>query len=179
MTLDDEVLDWVVTVREPWLTSLMTGITYTGGVAATILLALIASVLLVRAGRTNDATLVGAAVLTGWPVMSLSKYLFGRSRPPEPERLIVIQTQSFPSGHAMMSAILATTLAVVVVRTWPRRDRRRVAALVVLVTYTLVVGLTRIYLGAHWTTDVIAGWIFGLFWALLWVWFLTRVRLTR
>jgi len=179
VSLDADVLEWVVSLREPWLTTLMTGITHTGGVAATIVLALIAAVLLARAGRRSDATLVGASVLTGWPVMNLMKHLFGRARPPEPERLIVIQTESFPSGHAMMSAILATALAVVVVRTWPRGDRRRIAALVVLVCYTLLVGLTRIYLAAHWTTDVVAGWVFGVLWALLWVWFLTRVRLAR
>jgi undecaprenyl-diphosphatase len=176
---DADVLEWAVAVREPWLTSLMTGITHTGGVGATIVLALIAAVLLMRAGRTGDATLVGGAVLTGWPVMSLLKNLFGRTRPPEPERLIVIQTESFPSGHAMMTAILATVLAVVVVRTWPRRDRRRIAAFTVLATYSLVVGLSRIYLAAHWTTDVVAGWICGVAWALLWVWFLTRVRPAR
>ena len=60
-----------------------------------------------------------------------------------------------------------------------RRDRRRIAAFTVLATYSLVVGLSRIYLAAHWTTDVVAGWICGVAWALLWVWFLTRVRPAR
>ena len=91
----------------------------------------------------------------------------------------MIRTESFPSGHAMMTAILATALAVVVVRTWPRGDRRRTAALVVLACYTLLVGLTRVYLAAHWVTDVVAGWVLGVVWAMLWVWFLTRVRRTR
>jgi len=179
VTVDGDVLGWMVAIREPWLTTVMTAITNTGGGAGTTLIAALVTLLLVRADRLRDAILVAAAVLTGWPVMSGLKALFGRERPPEPDRLIVLHTESFPSGHAMMSAILATVLAVVVVRTWPRGDRRRLGALALLGTYTIAVGLSRVYLAAHWMTDVVAGWVFGVVWALLWVWLVTRVRIRR
>ncbi|MEU5840709.1 phosphatase PAP2 family protein [Rhodococcus sp. NPDC047139] len=179
MTLDVAVLDWVVSIREPWLTDAVAVFTRTGGGVATSLIAAVVALLLVRAGRLRDAVFVAGAVFTGWPVMTLLKHLFGRVRPPEPERLLALQTESFPSGHAMTSAILATVLVAVVVRTWPRGDRRRTVATAALATYTLAIGLSRVYLAAHWLTDVAAGWIFGIAWALGWVWFVTRVRIRR
>lgn len=179
MTFDVTVLDWMVAIREPWLTTAMTVLTYTGGGIATSLIAAAATLLLVRAGRLRDAVFVAGAVFTGWPVMTLLKHLFGRARPPEPERLLVLQSESFPSGHAMTSAVLATVLVAVAMRTWPRGDRRRTIATAALATYTLVIGFSRVYLAAHWLTDVVAGWIFGIFWALGWVWLITRQRIHR
>jgi len=177
--LDATVLEWMVSIREPGLTTAVTALTHTGGGVATTLIAAATTLLLVRADRLPDAVLVAGAVLTGWPVMVLLKNLFGRVRPPEPERLLALHTESFPSGHAMTSAVLATVLVAVVVRTWPRGDRRRTAATIALAVYTVVIGLSRVYLAAHWFTDVVAGWIFGITWALLWVWLITRVRIRR
>ena len=179
MTIDVAVLDWMVSIREPWLTTAVTVLTHTGGGIATSLIASVTTLLLVRADRLRDAVFVAGAVLTGWPVMSLLKHLFGRVRPPEPERLVALQTQSFPSGHAMTSAVLATVLVAVVVRTWPRSDRRRTVATAALATYTVAIGLSRVYLAAHWLTDVVAGWIFGMAWALAWVWLITRIPIRR
>lgn len=179
MTLDLAILDWVVSIREPWSTFVVLAITHTGGVAGTMSIAAIVAVLLARAGRRRDAGLVLAAVLTGWPVMTLLKNLFGRARPPEPERLVVSYTEAFPSGHAMMSAILATVLIVVALRTWPRGTPLRTIVVAGAVAYTFAVGLSRVYLAAHWFTDVVAGWFAGVVWALLWVWLITRVGATR
>ena len=179
MILDATVLEWMVSIREPGLTTAVTALTHTGGGVATTLIAAATTLLLVRADRLSDAVLVAGAVLTGWPVMVLLKNIFGRVRPPEPERLLALHTESFPSRHAMTSAGLATALVAVVVRTWPRGDRRRTVAMIALAVYTLAIGLTRVYLAAHWLTDVVAGWIFGITWALLCVWLITRVRIRR
>jgi membrane-associated phospholipid phosphatase len=175
-TLDETMLDWVVDIRSPELTTVFTVITHTGGGVANMVVALIAVLLLLRASRPADALLVGGAVATGWPVMTAIKNLIVRARPSEPERLIDLATWSFPSGHAMMSAVTATTLAAVAIRTWPRGDRRRTAAIVGLGAYTVLVGSSRVYLAAHWSTDVVAGWILGVAWALLWVWLLTWIQ---
>lgn len=176
VTLDEAVLDWVVGIRSPELTTAMTVVTHAGGGIANAVVATIAVVLLLRASRPADALLVGGAVATGWPVMTAIKNLAVRTRPPEPDRLMDLATWSFPSGHAMMSAVIATTLVAVAMRTWPRGDRRRTAAIVGLGAYTVLVGLTRVYLAAHWLTDVLAGWILGVGWALLWVWLITWIQ---
>lgn len=92
----------------------------------------------------------------------------------------MLESYSFPSGHAMMSAILACVLGAVAVRILAAGLRRNLL-LVLLACYTLAVGLSRVYLGAHWLTDVLAGWAFGVAWAALWIWAITRrnTRLTR
>lgn len=169
MSPDDATLDLVMRLRTPLLTDVLTAVTYAGGAVATTAIAVVAVLMLLRASRPVDAMFVGGAMLTAWPVMTLLKNIFGRSRPPMPERLPDLQTLSFPSGHAMTSAVLATVLAVVALRTWPRGDRRRTVAVAAATAYTIVVGLTRVYLAAHWLTDVVAGWVLGILWALLWV----------
>ncbi|MCK0089450.1 phosphatase PAP2 family protein [Rhodococcus sp. HNM0563] len=179
MNIDEATLDWVVGIRSPELTTALTLVTHAGGGIANLVIATTAVLLLLRTSRPADALLVGGAVATAWPVMTAIKNLVVRARPDEPERLLHLATWSFPSGHAMMSAVLATTLAVVAMRVWPRGDGRRTVAIVGLGTYTVLVGLSRVYLAVHWLTDVLAGWILGFGWALLWVWLLTWVQGNR
>ncbi|WP_068161616.1 phosphatase PAP2 family protein [Rhodococcus phenolicus] len=179
MTVDVAVLDWMLGIREPALTTAVTVVTHTGGTAGVTILATVATLLLLRASRPQDALLVAGAVLTGWPVMSLLKLLFARARPPLPERLVDLSTHSFPSGHAMMSAVLAVALAAVLARSTRPQGPWRAVLYAGLACYTVAVGLSRVYLAAHWLTDVVAGWILGSLWALLWVWLVTRVRIRR
>jgi membrane-associated phospholipid phosphatase len=123
---------------------------------------------LLRSGRRAEAVMVAGAMLTGWGAMSLAKLLWGRDRPPVPERLVDISTYSFPSGHAMMSALLATVAIAVMLRSttpWLRQP----AVLAVPVVISLAIGISRIYLGAHWVTDVLAGWVFGALWGAVWI----------
>jgi len=177
MTVDRAVLDWMLDLRTPWLTDVATVITHSGGTVAAFLISAVVTVALLRARRTAEAVTVAGAMLSGWAVMSLLKLLFGRQRPPVPERLVDLDTYSFPSGHAMMSAILACVLGAVVVRVLAP-GLRRLAVLVLLACYTVAVGMTRVYLAAHWLTDVVAGWALGVAWAGLWIWALSR-RSTR
>ena len=117
-------------------------------------------------------------MLTGLLVMSGLKRIFTRTRPPVPERLIEIDSYSFPSGHAMMSAILATSVAAVILRlALPRLAK--MAMLASLGLYTIAVGFSRVYLAAHWMTDVLAGWAFGMVWAGVWIWGTAQIRKRR
>ncbi|MFO1155676.1 MAG: phosphatase PAP2 family protein [Rhodospirillales bacterium] len=77
-----------------------------------------------------------------------------------------VATQSFPNGHAMMSAITYLTLGALLARTQPRR-RVKAYLLTSAVLLTLLVGTSRVYLGVHWPTDVLAGWWAGAGWAML------------
>ncbi|WP_424809534.1 phosphatase PAP2 family protein [Rhodococcus sp. 27YEA15] len=178
MAFDQWVLDTVVDQRTPWLVDVVTVVTNSGGTVASWLIAsLLTAMLFVRGLRIEAATLAGA-MLTGNLVMSGLKLIFTRARPPMPERLIEISSYSFPSGHAMMTAVLATTTAAVVVRLGLPVIARR-AMLVLLVLYSVAVGFSRVYLAAHWMTDVLAGWTIGILWAGLWLWGARRLRLRR
>ncbi len=164
MNLDRAVLDWLVAHRTPWATTAFEIITIFGAVLPQTLATAVLALVLVARGRRRPAVTVLLAMSTGFAAMSLIKVLVARDRPPFPARLVIERTHSFPSGHAMLSATLAT-LGIVLVR----------RARLVWAGYALMEGVSRIYLAAHWTTDVLAGWCFGVLWALLVV-RLLRVR---
>jgi undecaprenyl-diphosphatase len=115
--------------------------------------------------KPAQAAMLTAAVVGGTLLSEGLKGLFGRDRPPEAWRLVEVVNDSFPSGHAMLSAVTYLTLGALVARVL---TRRRLKAYVLTVAFGLagLVGLTRIYLGAHWTTDVVAGWSLGTAWAM-------------
>jgi membrane-associated phospholipid phosphatase len=135
-------------------------------------LAAVAIVLLWRRGARADAALVAAATAGALIVNPLFKQFFSRPRPALHDPDLTLRTFSFPSGHSMGSAAVYGALAIVLVR----RVRGTVwvpvviAAAVVLVA---LIGASRVYLGAHYPTDVVAGWILGLAWLLVCVLALT------
>lgn len=118
--------------------------------------------------RKHRGVLVLLVVATvGGLVVSLGlKNLFSRPRPEFASGTSHVMTASFPSGHAMLSAVVYLTVAVLLART-TSHYRFRVYYLAVGLILTGLVGLSRIYLGVHYPTDVLAGWSFGLVWALL------------
>ncbi len=108
--------------------------------------------------------MVFGAVLSGTIVSQLLKIGFARPRPDLVPYGTEVFTASFPSGHAMMSAVVYLTLGALLART---ESRRRVKSYVMAIAavLTLLVGLSRIYLGVHWPSDVVAGWALGAGWA--------------
>ncbi|MFC4603468.1 phosphatase PAP2 family protein [Rhodococcus kronopolitis] len=173
MDLDERVLGWMLDVRTPWLTDVFLVVTNLGGTVASWAIAAAVTVALLVRRRPALAVMVSGAMLTGLLAMSGLKLVVGRARPPFPERLVDETTHSFPSGHAMMSAILVCVVAVVIVRVADRRWRTP-WVFVLLAAWTLTIGLSRVYLAAHWLTDVLAGWALGALWAALWAWGLVR-----
>ncbi|MFE7417281.1 phosphatase PAP2 family protein [Rhodococcus sp. NPDC057529] len=174
MSFDQSILDSAVEERTPGLIDVVTVITHSGGTVAAWIVSTVLTVALLLQDRRREAVLVAGAMLSGLAVMTALKNLFERQRPPLPDRLVEISSFSFPSGHAMMTAILASVLVAVVLRDVLIRHVR-IALVFLLVLYTLAVGLSRVYLGAHWMTDVLAGWAFGALWAAFWI-LLTRTR---
>jgi len=102
-------------------------------------------------------------VLVGRGLSEVQKYWIARVRPDLEPHLVVVQTSSFPSGHATSSMIFYLTLALALTRD-TRRHRAAAAAAIVL---SLLVGTSRVMLGVHWPSDVVGGWAFGLLWVLL------------
>jgi membrane-associated phospholipid phosphatase len=109
------------------------------------------------------AWVVTAVVLVA-PLTSLLKEYFGRIRPPFDEGGARYESLSFPSGH---SSGIATLVAVALVLAWPvLRPRARHVALVVGVVLVVLIGLSRMWLGVHYLSDVVGGWSLGLAWSL-------------
>lgn len=128
------------------------------------LVVLVVGFLLMRR-KPGQALILTLAVVGGTLLSESLKGFFGRDRPPEAWRLVEVHSQSFPSGHAMLSAVTYLTLGALTARIL---TRRRLKAYVLGAAFLLagVVGLTRVYLGAHWATDVLAGWSLGTAWAM-------------
>ena len=117
-------------------------------------------------GKPRLAALIAVAISGGMVLSALMKRGFDRPRPDLVPHGVIVTSASFPSGHAMMSAIVYLTLGVLLARTQPLLAFR-VYLLFLSVCITILVGLSRIYLGVHWPTDVFAGWAFGIAWSLL------------
>jgi undecaprenyl-diphosphatase len=111
-------------------------------------------------------------VLGGLAAGTILKDVFQRPRPDLVPYSVYVSGASFPSGHSMMSAVTYLTLGALLARS---HERKRIKAYFLLVAMflTFSVGVTRVYLGVHWPTDVLAGWTAGAVWALL-CWLLAR-----
>ena len=124
-------------------------------------------------GLVRNAAFVLVASVGGWVLNDLLKAIFARPRPSVVPHLREVFTLSFPSGHAMVSAVVFLTLGALLMHVAERRIVK-FYCMTVAVVATALIGATRVYLGVHYPTDVLAGWMFGTTWALL-CWLLLRV----
>jgi undecaprenyl-diphosphatase len=116
--------------------------------------------------KVTTAAFLTVAIAGGAIASALLKFGYARPRPEVVAHLVEVHTASFPSGHAMNSAITYLTLGALLARA--QKDWRvRVYLLAVAIILTLVIGVSRVYLGVHWPSDVIAGWCVGGSWAVL------------
>ena len=152
-------------VGPAWLALATRDITALGGVTLLTLLTLLAAGYLLAARRAATALFLVAAVSGGATMSMLLKPAFSRARPELVAQLIDVHSASFPSGHAMNSAVTYLTLGVLLARA-ERVPRVKVYLIFAALMLTLLVGLTRVYLGVHWPTDVLAGWVVGGAWAI-------------
>lgn len=149
-----------------WVEEFGRDVTGLGGIGVLAALTLAVAGFLRLQGRRGSMWLVLAAVAGGQAASTLFKLGFDRPRPDLVPHGAITYTSSFPSGHAMMAAVTYLTLAALLARVQPRR-RLKAYILTLAVLVTLAVGVSRVYLGVHWPTDVLAGWTAGAGWALL------------
>jgi undecaprenyl-diphosphatase len=161
----------------PWAEEMFRDLTALGGVVVLTLttLAVVGYLLLCR--MNGAALLVVLAALGGWCLSTLLKHAFDRPRPGLVTHLSHAYTSSFPSGHSMLSAVIYLTLGALLSR-FVRRLRRRLYILGVAILLTTLVGVSRVYLGVHYPTDVLAGWSVGLVWAMV-CWLAARFLQSR
>ncbi len=147
-----------------WLFEVARDVTSLGSYAILGTIFVLVIVYLLLARRRGDAVHLGAAVLAGVVLSNLLKVGFNRPRPGL-DNAPAVFTSSFPSGHATMSAVVYLTLGVMLSLHEDSRGLRGfyLAAASLL---TLAVGVSRVYLGVHYPTDVIAGWCLGIAWAI-------------
>lgn len=134
-----------------------------GWTLATLITAAIVGWLLL-AGRGRQALFVAVAVLGAALLAQALKGVVERPRPDLVPHGVAVFTYSFPSGHATHAAATYLTLSALLARFQPRR-RLKIYTIALGVLVTLAVGLSRIYLGVHWPSDVLAGWTLGSCWA--------------
>jgi undecaprenyl-diphosphatase len=152
-----------------WLEEAARDITGLGGYAILTIVTLAAIAYLAMAGKRGAAVLVVVAILGGMAISTGLKLGFERPRPDLVPHGARVYTASFPSGHAMLSAVVYLTLGSLLTRL---QARRRIKAFFIgmAVFLALLVGASRVYLGVHWPSDVLAGWCIGAAWASL-CWF--------
>jgi undecaprenyl-diphosphatase len=124
-------------------------------------------------GAPRKASFLLIAVVLGTLLNRLIKYAVGRPRPDIVAHATYVSTESFPSGHAANSAIVYLVLGMLLARV-ETTYAAKVLVLAVCILMTAAIGLSRIYLGVHWPSDVLAGWLMGASWALLCWYVLTR-----
>ncbi|MFG1480293.1 phosphatase PAP2 family protein [Xanthobacter sp. V4C-4] len=149
-----------------WLEEMMRDFTALGSTGVLTLLTLVVLVFLLMTQKRHAALLVAVSVAGGTALSQVMKWGFDRPRPDLVPHGAAVYTQSFPSGHAMLSAIVYLTLGALLART-QARTRVKVFLVGTAAVVTVCVGVSRIYLGVHWPTDVLGGWMLGAGWAAL------------
>jgi membrane-associated phospholipid phosphatase len=160
---DPRVLAFVIAHRAPWLTSLAKVLTWLGSTLVLWPVAIVAGLGLSRWRRRWLPAVLPALALAGaWAGSLLIKGLVGRPRPPVADRLAAVHSSSYPSEHAAQALATWGMLALMLMAGRSAWARALLAAGAVLIAF--VVGLTRLYLGAHWLSDVLGGWALAGVW---------------
>ena len=154
-------------LHAPGRDRLVHAITFLGSHAFLVPAAILLSGALIVAGMGNSAAYLGGAMLAGSLWSPLLKRRFRRARPDLWTPLATEASHSFPSGHATMGTIFVGSLGVVLFRELAS-PAARIAAVMIFVAALLAVALSRVYLGAHWLSDVLAGILLGLAWLAVW-----------
>jgi undecaprenyl-diphosphatase len=152
-------------IGPPVLQEVMRDFTALGGIAVLTLITVFVAGFLVLKRNAATAVFLVAAVSSGILASTVFKELIARPRPDLVPHGSYVSTASFPSGHSMMATLVYLTLAIVIAR---GQQSRRVKAYVIGIACGLAlgVGVSRVYLGVHWPTDVLAGWALGSGWAI-------------
>jgi undecaprenyl-diphosphatase len=170
--LDESILRDLRRVDDPatpvgpaWVEDTARDVTALGGYSVLILLVTMVAGFLRLHGKRGEMRFLLISAISGYLVgMGLKEY-FVRPRPTVVPQLELAYQSSFPSSHSMMSAIIYLTLGVLLTQFAGNLPRFRIYFLLCALLLTGLVGTSRVYLGVHYPTDVLAGWIAGLVWA--------------
>jgi undecaprenyl-diphosphatase len=143
-----------------WLQETARDVTALGGFTVLGLVVVLGALMLLLHRRRLQAAVLVIAVLVGQVAAETTKHLVGRDRPDLVPHLDLVYSSSFPSGHSAMSPIVYFTLAGILAAGEPSRAAKTLL-LATAALLVLAIGVSRVYLGVHWPTDVLAGWAMG------------------
>lgn len=172
-SLDSSIIAFVQGMESPAMTAIMKFFTFIGaGLPIVIIAVIIVIILYFVLGHRRELILFATAVLGSALLNVLLKLLFHRTRP-DIHRLIEVTGFSFPSGHAMAAFSLYATLIFLL---WKHASTGYARALLILIgsAFIAAIGISRIYLGVHYPSDVIAGYLASGFWVFLSIWLYRR-----
>jgi undecaprenyl-diphosphatase len=172
---DTAVVDWFQNHRSPQWDETMLELTALGGDTVLVTFVLFAVGLLSSVGHLRRALFVLLCASGALIVTFAAKDLVDRPRPEVAEPIIQPESESFPSGHAFMSMTVYLLFAWFVSPVVPRRSGQ-IYIVVTAVALSIAIGISRLYLGVHYPTDVLAGWSAGLAWVIAW-WLLLQLSL--
>lgn len=147
-----------------WLEESMRDVTALGGFTFLTLATIVALLLFSFHGKRRQAWILAGAVLAAQVSSEVLKTFYDRPRPSLVPHGSFVYTQSFPSGHSTLSATVFLTLATLIASVEARASTK-ILIYVLAVLTTIAVGFSRVYLGVHWPSDVLAGWSLGATWA--------------
>ena len=164
-SLDEPVLELAISLRTPQNVALAQFITNLGGtIGLTIITVAIVVVMTIRWRSRTPVLLLSIGTAGSLLMTAIGKDLVGRARPPVTSAILPYETSpAFPSGHALNNTVVACLVAYLLLLhltslLW------RIVSIALAVLWFVTIGLTRVFLGYHWLTDVIAGWLLGLAW---------------
>ncbi|HHY90236.1 MAG TPA: phosphatase PAP2 family protein [Clostridiales bacterium] len=161
---DRMAISFMNRIRSQMLTHLFKGITFTGNFLSVVIITLVIAGVLIYFKKTKQALFFSLNVLGLWLFNEMLKQVFRRPRPLEP-RLVHVSGYSFPSGHSMVFMGLSAWVIYYILRN-VRNRRMAVLISILILIYAVLVGLSRVYLGVHYFSDVLAGWTIGILWVL-------------
>lgn len=159
-------------IGPPWVEEMGRDATALGGFAWLTFTTIVIAAYLRLDGKLRMMQFMLGATVSGAFVSMMLKNIYSRPRPNLVPHLSLVYSSSFPSGHSMLSAVVYLTLGSLLAAVMPNR-KLKIYVLSVAVMLTLFVGASRVYLGVHYPTDVLAGWLAGLVWALM-CWLIAR-----
>lgn len=164
MWFDNQISSLFKSAETAFGTSIMNAITFLGNHKFLIPANLLIIAILLYKKRKADALRVTIVALSSLAIMSMLKRLFQRNRPDD-SLVHGITNFSFPSGHAFMSITFFGLLIGFIISDWSP-GWKKTFSITILLLLILLIGISRIYLRVHYTTDVVAGWLFGILWLL-------------
>jgi undecaprenyl-diphosphatase len=167
LPIDESAMRWLGTQRTPGRTEVMLFFTFIGNGLIEVPLALLAAWALYRLGRPRCAKRYVFAALSAEVVYAIAKPSFQRARPQIIERLADAGWYSYPSGHAMLAPVIYGFALLLLAKSVPQRSVRRVLLFAAVVIPPMI-ALSRVYLGVHYPSDVVAALFLGNAWLLLW-----------